>query len=90
MPPFGIASIIADNALFCNGFSFFVRVFFLVLQGGHSAVFTELPATVVYPIVTGGSIIFTMLAGWLFFHEKPNRKMLAAVGISFLGTCLFL
>ena len=54
----------------------------------HSA--AELPATVVYPIVTGGSIIFTMLAGWLFFHEKLNRKMLAAVGISFLGTCLFL
>ena len=50
----------------------------------------SLPATVVYPIVTGGSIVFTMLAGWVFFRERPKGKMLAAAGVAFLGTCLFL
>jgi len=50
----------------------------------------SLPATVVYPIVTGGSIVFTMMAGWIFFHERPDAKMFAAAGLSFCGTCLFL
>ena len=50
----------------------------------------RLPASVVYPIVTGGSIVFTMIAGWVFFHERPRRRMLLAAGMAFFGTCLFL
>lgn len=50
----------------------------------------NLPATVLYPIVSGGSIIFSTLAGMLFFHEKPNLYQKIGIGLCFLGTCLFL
>lgn len=50
----------------------------------------NLPATVLYPIVSGGSIIFSTLAGMLLFHEKPNLYQKIGVGLCFLGTCLFL
>lgn len=50
----------------------------------------NLPATVVYPIVTGGSIVFTAAAGWIFLKEKPTKSLLIGVAICFIGTCLFL
>ena len=50
----------------------------------------NLPATVLYPIVSGGSIIFSTLADALLFHEKPNLHQKIGVGLCFLGTCLFL
>lgn len=50
----------------------------------------NLPATVLYPIVSGGSIIFSTLAGMLLFHEKPNLYQKIGIGLCFLGTCLFL
>ena len=50
----------------------------------------NLPATVLYPIVSGGSIIFSTLAGMLLFHEKPNLYQAIGVGLCFAGTCLFL
>ena len=33
---------------------------------------SNLPATVLYPIISGGSIIFSTLVGMLCFKEKPN------------------
>ena len=34
----------------------------------------HLPATVLYPMVTGGTIIFTAVAGRVFFKEKISKK----------------
>lgn len=50
----------------------------------------NLPATIVYPIVTGGSIIFTAAAGWIFLKEKPTKQLLFGVVVCFIGTCLFI
>lgn len=50
----------------------------------------NLPATVLYPIVTGGSIVFTAFAGWLLFHEKPSARTWSGVILSLIGTLLFL
>ncbi|MBE6591011.1 MAG: hypothetical protein E7646_03135 [Ruminococcaceae bacterium] len=50
----------------------------------------KLPATVVYPIITGGSVVFTAFAGWLVLKEKPTKELIVGVIISFIGTCLFL
>lgn len=50
----------------------------------------NLPATIVYPIVTGGSIVFTAAAGWIFLKEKPTKQLLIGVAICFIGTCLFI
>lgn len=50
----------------------------------------NLPATVLYPIVSGGSIIFSTIAGVLCFKEKPNLYQKIGVALCFVGTCLFL
>ena len=50
----------------------------------------NLPATVLYPIVTGGSIVFTTLAGWLLFREKPPARTWIGVLLCLAGTLLFL
>ncbi len=50
----------------------------------------NLPATVLYPIITGGSIIFTALAAWIVFKEKPDKKLTIGIIMCFIGTCMFL
>lgn len=50
----------------------------------------NLPASVLYPIVSGGSIIFSTFAGVLLFHEKPTLYQKIGIGLCFFGTCLFL
>ncbi len=50
----------------------------------------ELPATVLYPIVTGGSIIFSALSGKIFFKEKLSVYQLVSIVLCFIGTLLFL
>ncbi len=49
-----------------------------------------LPATVLYPVITGGSIIFTALAGRLFFKEKITKKIAFSAALCLAGTCMFL
>ncbi len=49
----------------------------------------RLPATVVYPVVTGGSIVFTVGAGWALIREKPSKALLLGMAICLVGTCLF-
>jgi len=50
----------------------------------------ELPATVLYPIVTGGSILFSALAGSVFYKEKLSTYQLLSIALCFIGTLLFL
>lgn len=50
----------------------------------------ELPATVLYPMVTGGSILFSALSGKVFFKEKLSVYQLVSICLCILGTLLFL
>lgn len=50
----------------------------------------DLPATVLYPLITGGTIILSSLADFFIFKEKLTLKQWAGTGIAFLGTLLFL
>ena len=50
----------------------------------------NLPATVLYPIITGGSIIGSAVAGRVFFREKMEKKMVLGILLCFAGTCCFL
>ena len=66
-----------------------------VVVSGVSSIFQllgakELPATVLYPIVTGGSIIFSSFAGKIFFKEKISSVQKVCIAICFVGTLLFL
>lgn len=49
----------------------------------------NLPATVLYPILSGGSIVFSSFADWICFGEKPNMLQWTGVLLCFAGTCLF-
>lgn len=51
---------------------------------------SQLPATVMYPIITGGSVVLTALAGWLFFGQKPSRRATIGIVLCFVATLLFL
>lgn len=50
----------------------------------------NLPATVLYPFITGGCIIVTALAGWLVYHEKLSKQTILGIALCFAGTCMFL
>lgn len=50
----------------------------------------DIPATVLYPFITGGSIIFTSLAGVILYKEKLTKEIIASILICFVGTLLFL
>ena len=51
---------------------------------------SELPATVLYPLITGGSIILTSLAGIAFYKEKLSVQQWIAMAVCVAGTGLFL
>ncbi len=50
----------------------------------------RLPATVLYPIITGGSIITSAAADWLIFKVKPSKTLVLSICLCFVGTLLFL
>ena len=74
-----VALIIAANAL-CNGVSYTLQL----MSASH------LPASVLYPMVTGGSVVLSAVAGRIFFGEKPDRITLTGLLLSFAATFLFL
>ena len=50
----------------------------------------SLSASVLYPFITGGSIILTSFAGVAFLKEKLTIRQWMAVTACFVGTLLFL
>ena len=74
-----ILVIMAFSALL-SGVSYMIQ-----LTGAAS-----LPATVLYPFITGGSMIFSALAGRLFFKEKLTKNIIISLVLCFVGTLLFL
>ncbi len=50
----------------------------------------NLPATVLYPCVTGGSIIFSAFAGKIIFKEKITKPQWISIALCFAGTCMFI
>lgn len=47
-------------------------------------------ATVQYPVVTGGTVVFTAVAARAFYKEKITVPMAIALLLCVLGTCMFL
>ena len=50
----------------------------------------HLPATVLYPLVTGGCVILTALCGHFFFREKLSRRSAIGIALCFISTLFFL
>ena len=51
---------------------------------------SHLPATVLYPLITGGVIILTALAGRILFKQKLSRRATVGIILCFASTFLFL
>lgn len=51
---------------------------------------SKLPASVLYPMITGGTIIISSLFGAVFFKEKLSKTQLASIILCFAGTCMFI
>ena len=58
---------------------------FLQLKGAQN-----IPASVLYPVITGGTVLFTAIAGRIFFKEKGSLKLNIGLVMCFVGTCMFL
>ena len=50
----------------------------------------NLPATVLYPLNTGGTIVLTAFTGMLFFKEKPEKRTVIGIISCLIGTLCFL
>jgi len=50
----------------------------------------DLPASVLYPFVTGGSIVLSDLVGIFLYKEKTDMIKQIGIAVCFAGTCLFL
>lgn len=50
----------------------------------------KLPATVMFPVFSGGTIIISTITGVLLFKEKLSKKAVVSVILCFAGTFMFL
>lgn len=48
----------------------------------------RLPASLLFPMVSGASMILSALAGALFFKEKLSKRQMIGIGVCFVGTLL--
>lgn len=78
--PWMLAAAVVVYAL-CNGISYLLQLL---------AAASTMPASVQYPMMTGGSVVLTALAGYLFFREKPSKTALIGTVLAFAATFLFL
>ncbi len=74
-----IAAVVCVSAIL-NGTSYLLQ-----LIGA-----ANVPASVLYPMVTGGSVALTAVVGAVGFKEYPGKKHLIGLIISFAATFLFL
>jgi len=76
------------------GFSSFAIVIASAASGGLASYFnlmgaSSLPAMVLYPLVTGGTIVLSFVFEAVVFKEKTTPKKLLPILICFIGTCMF-
>lgn len=74
-----IAVIVLINAV-AGGVSYVLQL----VSAAHVA------ASALYPMITGGSVVLSALAGLLCFKEKPDKISLIGLILSFAATFLFL
>ncbi len=78
--PWMLIAAVAAYAL-CNGVSYLLQLL---------AAASTMPASVQYPMMTGGSVVLTALAGYLFFGERQSKRALVGTLLAFAATFLFL
>jgi multidrug transporter EmrE-like cation transporter len=49
---------------------------------------SKVPGNIVFPVTTGGAILFVGVAGWLFFGERMNRLTTVGIVLGFSAVTL--
>ena len=78
-----------------RGLQNYLLIFAIAVVGGVSYLFqligaSHLPATVLYPMVTGGSVVLSSLSARIFFHEKLSRREMLGIALCLVSTLFFL
>jgi drug/metabolite transporter (DMT)-like permease len=91
-PPADAIAVKMDKRMFLAGIGIIVVYALISGTGGLLMLLSAetLPASVLYPMVTGGTIVLTSFAGRLFFKEKLNVQLLISLALTVIGTLLFL
>ena len=66
----------------CNG----LGDYFIALATAPGA----LGSSVTFPIINGGTILFSTVIGWLLYKEKVKGKVVASMGLVLISTVLFM
>lgn len=74
------------TALICCAAAVLSGISFLLQLNGAS----HLPASVLYPLVTGGTVVLTAVFDGLFFRTKPSVRAVVGLALCLTGTLLFL
>ena len=74
--PYGLLSIIA---------LFDFVSYYCQLEGS-----VTIPASVLFPLLSGGSIVLTAAVGMLILREKPTKSAVAGMVICLAGMCMFI
>ena len=80
MVPLGSVILLILMAAIADGTSYLLQ-----LMGA-----VNIPATVLYPLITGGTIVLSSLVDLVVFREKFTIRQTVGTGIVFLGTLMFL
>ena len=76
LAPYGLLSIIAV---------FDFVSYYCQLEGS-----VTIPASVLFPLLSGGSIVLTAAVGMLILREKPTKSAVAGMIICLAGMCMFI
>ena len=76
LAPYGLLSIIA---------LFDFVSYYCQLEGS-----VNIPASVLFPLLSGGSILLTAAVGMLILREKPTKSAVAGMVICLAGMCMFI
>lgn len=76
LAPYGLLSIIA---------LFDFVSYYCQLEGS-----VTIPASVLFPLLSGGSILLTAAVGMLILREKPTKSAVAGMVICLAGMCMFI
>ncbi len=75
-----LVTLLALAGAICNGISYY----FQLVGAAH------IDASMLYPLVTGGSVVLSALAGIVFFREIPQKWSRIGLIVTFCATLLFL
>ena len=73
----------------------FIYIFLAAMTSGFSYLLQlisaeKIPATILYPFITGGTVVLTAIMGYVFFQEKITGKLFAGLFLCSCGTFIFM